>query len=460
MPYEGEFAHYKSLRRLAENEQIKALLRRSRININSLPATPLNTISLLDLKPSGWLPDFVVAIDGSLEEVPINNGYPCAAVGYVTVASVLLDVAKMRRLDASRPADPKEFRTIENAESIDSALPCSNVVIDNEQNATDSFRRALLELFQSKRMSEKGETVLDTYEALLQYKPTNDTQKQICPYSEICLLNDKAYKRGHAEYTCSCLLARSLFSTDALRIHESLNPEGPNQSALTQTMNVLECLWVIHFLRTLEQESLLPVLRRLAIVIDGPLAIFDDPAWLSSAIKFELARINNAARQALNDDTFDILLFGIEKSGAFMEHLTALDKGVDGRMDAIPKQTAMLLTDSYIKKRIVFSDSERAYGRNTYFGRKFFYKTASGALIVVNAPFLREEHQDVQKADPDQFPRLVDIMSLLDTLVSARYRNSIIPLISAHAEAAIPLNLGKRILEDLARQLISETPKK
>lgn len=458
MPYEGEFAHYKSLRRLAENEQIQALLRRSRISIKSGPAEPLNIISLSDLKPSGWLPDFVVAVDGSLEEVPVNNGYPCAAVGYVTVASVLLDVAKMLRLDASRPADPKEFRTIENAESIDSALPCSNVVIDNEQNATDSFRRALFELFQSKRMSEKGETILDTYEALLQYKPNQDTQKQTCPYSEVCLLSDKAYRRGHAEYICSCLLARSLFSTDALRIHESLNPEGSNQSVLTQTINVLERLWVIHFLRTLEQENLLPVLRRLAIVIDGPLAIFDDPAWLSSAIKLELARINNAAKQALNDNTFDILLFGIEKSGAFMEHLIVLDKGADGRMDAIPKQTAMLLTDNYIKKRIVFSDSERSYGRNTYFGRKFFYKAASGALIVVNAPFLKVEHQDVQRADLDQFPRLADIMSLLDTLVSARYRNSIIPLISAHAEAAIPLNLGKRILEDLARQLIAETP--
>lgn len=48
-------------------------------------------------------------------------------------------------------------------------------------------------------------------------------------------------------------------------------------------------------------------------------------------------------------------------------------------------------------------------------------------------------------------------MSLLDQLVSNRYPNSISPLISAHAEAAIPLNLGKRIFEDIAREIRERT---
>ena len=44
-------------------------------------------------------------------------------------------------------------------------------------------------------------------------------------------------------------------------------------------------------------------------------------------------------------------------------------------------------------------------------------------------------------------------MNLLDMLVSSRHPNSVSPLISAHAEAAIPLNLGKRIFEDIAREI-------
>jgi len=456
MPYEEEFAHYKPIQRISESAQVQALLKRAQVRTGTTNLVPLNTVALADLKPSGWVPDFVLAVDGSFSEVPVKNGYPSAAVGYVTVASVLLDVAKMTRLDARRPVDPKEFRTIENAESIDGALPGSNVVVDYESSARDSFRRALFELFQSKRMSENGESVLDTYEELLKYKPP---ERQDCPYEE-CLRPGKDYQRGHAEYTCSCLQARSLFSTDALRIHEFMNPEGSNQSMLTETMTVLERIWIVHVLRTLEQENLLPVLQRMAIVIDGPLAVFGAPAWLSAAIRKELTRINNVVRQLIGDDAFNLLLLGIEKSGAFMEHLTELDKGPDGELDALPRQSAMLLTDDYIKQRIIFSKSDRDYGRNTYFGRKAFYKAASGALIVTSLPFLDDDHSNLKRAEVSQFPRLADAMSLLDKLVSARYRNAVTPIISAHAEAAIPMNLGKRVLEKLARQLMSESRKK
>jgi hypothetical protein len=455
MPYEDEFAHYKPLRRISESAQVQALLKRAQVRTSTATPIPLNIVALSDLKPSGWVPDFVLAVDGSMSEVSVKNGYPSAAVGYVTVASVLLDVAKMTQLDACRPVNPKEFRTIENAESIDGALPGSNVVVDNESSARDSFRRALFELFQSKRMSEDGESMLDTYEELLKYKPS---ERQDCPYED-CLRPDKNYQRGHAEYTCSCLQARSLFSTDALRIHEFMNPEGSNQSMLTETMTVLEKIWIVHVLRTLEREKLLPVLQRMAIVVDGPLAVFGAPAWLSAAIRKELTRINNMVKQVIADDAFNLLLLGIEKSGAFMEHLTELDKGPNGELDALPRQSAMLLTDDYIKQRIIFSKSDRDYGRNTYFGRKVFYKAASGALIVANLPFLSEDHSDIKHAEVRQFPRLADAMSLLDKLVSARYRNAVTPIVSAHAEAAIPMNLGKRVLEKLARQLMSEAQK-
>ncbi len=456
MPFEGEYAHYRPLKRIVENEQVQRLLARShRIEPNSIPSTPLNTVSLLDLQPTENGIDFVLAIDGSMHEEPVDNGYPSAAVGYVTVASVLLDVAKMKVLDAKRPIDPKEFRTLEDAESIDGALPGSNVVIDDELDAVHSFRRALFEIFRSKQVSESGESILNTYEILLRLKPTS-VNPQACPYKD-CLRTDKSYSVGLAEYQCNCPNARSLFSTDALRIHEFMNPEGSNQAMLTETMSVLERVWVIHFLRTLEREKLLPVLQRLAIVVDGPLAVFGAPAWLSSAIKIELARINNAAKKAIGDNNFDLLMFGVEKTGAFMEHLTNIDKGPKGEGNALPNQSAFLLTDDYIKQRIRFSNSERMYGRNTYFGRKAFYKTASGALIVINSPFLNEDHSDLKCAEVSQFPRIADTMKLLDTLVSARYRNSVTPLISAHAEAAIPLNLGRRVLEKLAQQLMSQT---
>jgi hypothetical protein len=66
--------------------------------------------------------------------------------------------------------------------------------------------------------------------------------------------------------------------------------------------------------------------------------------------------------------------------------------------------------------------------------------------------FLNEK-PNLRSNSPHEFPRLGDLMNVLDELVSSRYPNSVSPLVSAHAEAAIPLNLGKRIFDDIAREI-------
>jgi hypothetical protein len=456
MPYEDEYAHYQPLKRVAASQKVQAMLQRVKPGVTGSDSASTEPQWRSDLSLGTWMPDLVLAIDGNPTEVPVNKGFPNQTIGYVTVASVLLDIAKMNRLDVRRPVDPKDFRTIEQAESIDAALPGTNIVLDNEINPNISFRRALFELFNSNHMSESGESLLDTYEALLSSKPTDSQSAgrfQRCPYED-CPNSNEPFHRGSGEYQCPCPQHRSLFSTDALRIHEFMNPEGLNISMFTETMNVLEHVWLIHILRTLEREKLLPVLKKVAIVHDGPLAIFGAPAWLRTCIMKELMRLNQAVRDEINDQSFDLMLFGVEKSGAFMEHLVNLDKGPEGAGNFIKPQSAFLLTDGYIKRRIILSNSDQSYGHNTYFGRKVFYKTSSGALIVINTPFLDRSHEVLDTAEPQQFPRLEDILHLLDKLASARYVNSIMPLISAHAEAAIPLNLGKHVLENLAYELM------
>lgn len=451
MPYEGEFASYRPLQRIADNDRVKDLLRRARIRTRGENGESPHTVSLSDVRPSDWVPDWVLAVDGSHAEVKIENGFPGAEVSYVTVASVLLDVAKMTRLDAARPVDPQEFRTTKQAESIDRALPGCNVVLENEGSAVDSLRRSMLEVFREMRMAPDGESLLDTYEALLEYKPKSHDQR--CPYED-CLAPGQTYSRGQGEYTCGCPHAKPLYSVDALRVHEGMQPAGTNGAMFAEIMQVWERIWVIHILRTLEHKGWLSTLRRLAVVLDGPLAVFGHPAWLSQAIYGELSRINGKVR----DETggLDLLMLGIEKSGAFVNHLLELDQNADGEEGVLPSRTAMLLTDDYIKRNIIFSDSSKPYGQDTYFGRKVMYKTSAGSLIVATLPFLSEYHRETPTAESEQFPRLADALSLLEQLVSSRYPNSLSPLVAAHAEAAIPLNLGNRVLENLARKLVAE----
>lgn len=448
MPYEGEFANYRPLRRLVESERVNKLLGSYKIRSTSEQLESLQSLSPIKFQPGNWTPNYLIAIDGSHAEVDIKNGFPGAEASYVTVASVILDVAKIKQLDQQRPVNPKEFRTTEKAESIDCALPGCNIITEGETSAKASLRKSIFEVFSSVRMSSEGESLLDTYEALLKYKPTTE-RKQECPYEDC----PREYQRGNGKYTCPCELSRSLYSTDALRIHERMNPAGTNGAIFAEIMQVWERVWVVHILRTLEAKNWLSSLRRLAIVLDGPLAVFGQPAWISQAICQELSRINTLAKKVTGGK--DILLIGVEKTGTFVQHFEDIDRQEDGGYGSFPCQSVALLTDDYIKKNIIFSDSQRPYGDATYFGRKFFYKTKSGARLVASLPFLTDNHKDLKRAELSQYPRLADAVGLLDQLVSSRFPNALAPLVSANAEAAIPLSLGNKVLERLAKELIT-----
>ncbi|MXY26830.1 hypothetical protein F4Y59_01555 [Candidatus Poribacteria bacterium] len=452
MPYEGEFAHYRSIRRLVESQRIKDLMKRARIQNYSSDETILPIIKTSEIPVSEWEPKFVIAIDGSSQRTPVETGYPGAEVGYITTAAVLMKIAKIRELDSHRPVNPKLYRETEDVGSIDTAFPGCNIVIDKEKSAKCSLRKMLFEYLNDIRVLE-GESLLGTYEALLAHKPKGTDPD--CPYFQEgdCQLAGNKYHRDNGKYTCQCPSANTLYSTDALRVHERMIPDSANGEMFGEIRQVFEHLVVIHILRGFKQQNALDLLKNTAIVIDGSLAVFGSPAWLHSAIREELYLINDAVKSATGQD---LLIIGIEKSGTFVDHFERIDQNKHGEHGEFPRQNVSLLTDEYIKKNIIFSDSLKAYGTDTHFGRKLFYKTAAGARLVASLPFLEDSHRDMTKADPDQYPRLTDALSLLDQLVSSRYPNSLMPLISAHAEAAIPMNLGARVLEELAREIREE----
>lgn len=455
MPYQGEFAKHRPIRRLVENENVKDLLKRSRIQSVESGESRLPKMDLSEISLSGWQPHWVLAIDGSYQEESIEDGYPGAEVGYIAIAAVLMNVAKIQELDFRRPVSPTTFRETENVESIDSVFPGCNIVLDSETSAKNSLRKALFETLEKNRLFSDGESLLDTYEALWQFKPSNP--RPDCPYADEdgCMADDEKYISRKGKYSCQCPHENTLYSTDALRIHEGMVPDSANGIMFAEIMQVLERIVVVHILRWFDQNRLLWILRNMAIVLDGPLAVFGRPAWLHLAIFRELNRINTRAKSS--PDGQDLLLIGVEKSGTFVTHFERIDQDETGISGKFPTQTVGLLTDDYIKKNIIFSESTKPYGSATYFGRKFFYKTTSGARLVVSVPFLDESHRDTTKAEPNQFPRLADAISLLDQIVSSRYQNSLSPLISAHAEASIPMNLGARVLEKMAKELIQGT---
>ena len=73
MPYEGEYASYGPLYRIAESETVKSLLRRSR-QLKSDSANPLKARPKPVPPATTELPEYIVAIDGSNPEVRCVTG--------------------------------------------------------------------------------------------------------------------------------------------------------------------------------------------------------------------------------------------------------------------------------------------------------------------------------------------------------------------------------------------------
>ena len=461
MPYQGEFAQYNSIKRLSENNRIKEILKKYKLTAPEKIEdskddlyTPILSTDTIRKSKSVVLPDWVLSIDGSFVEISVSNESTSAKIAYTSITDVLLQIKKLQELDAVRPADPREIRKTQTCGATDMVLAGCNVIFEGELDAQSSFRRGVIDLFREQRAFEDGESLLDTYESLLAYKPL--VPPEGCPYGDLCshATPHTASNRISGTQKCSCPLKLPVHSTDAMRLYERFNPSGDNGTAFGEIVHVTERLWLIHIIRSLEQQNMLDVLANMAIVVDGPLAVFGRPGWLSRSISRELFRINEKLKKATGKD---LLLIGIEKSGMFAEHFYRLcaDFDVNRGSIKIPPQTALLLTNEYIRKFIILSKSPRQHGDVNYFGRKFFYRTKTGSQIIATLPFLKAEHRNLNVALPEQFPRLADALNLFDALGSSRYPNAILPVSLAHGEAAIPARLGKRVLETLSREMMA-----
>ena len=441
---------YEPLRRLLSSDRIKKLQGKIKIKDESTPIDwQEHAIPASEVGDSTWQPKFLIAIDGDYNKQAIENGFPGAEIGYVTISTVVILLDKLRKLEKEEFIDPIEFRKTEQQETIDSIYVGCNVVLDGENSAKTSMRRILFEELQNSTVFKNTETLLNTYEALLKIKiDTHGTSRPPkCPHDDC----EEDYEYGYGEYKCDHCGGK-LYSTDALRLHELMNPSGTNGEMYGQIKDTIKKLQLIHLLRSFEKKpEWFGTLRDIAFFLEGTLAVFSTASWLAKCFQAELARINDLVKESCEQD---LIILGVERSGTFVNHFSEIDTKKDGGEDNFPTQSVFLLKDSYIKENIVLNTgSDKTYLQDTGFGRKFFYKTSAGYRVVPSLAFYNDYQANIKNADIAQFPRLADVLTILDKLVSSQYENSVMPLTIAHAEATIPLNIGKRIFEEIAREI-------
>ena len=438
MPFENEIATGESLLALQKSAALKEFEGVIAVRQDDLPRDPP---PIVDVARSDWLPQRVVAIDGSSITYKVRNGFPGAEASLVMLAVVFIDVSKLATIGADEIPSPKVFNEMDRAHTLDAVLPGANIVrrANDGDSPTRYFRAEVFKALNG-RLDQGHESLLETMRAII--GPRSSVID--CPIEEC----GRKYILNRGEYACGCPRAETLFETDAFRFHERFNELAANGEVHGEVRHVLEVLSLVNLLRLFARDDLIHHLANLAFVLDGPLAVFGQPAWLAPYVRSEIIRISDKARKR---NGRDVLIMGVEKSGQYVNHFLDLDWSDEGgARTRFAPGTVLIPGSKYVNRNIVFRPADaKPSGVDTYFGRKVFYKTRNSAHAVLNMAMVNGAGTDFDDASAAAFPRLGDALNVLDHLSTYLYQDGFMPLVRAHAHAAIPLKRGTDIIMGL-----------
>ena len=433
MPYYKEIASGESLVWLENSQALKdfkgVMLQHENI-INIRPET-------LNINRYDWCPRRVIAIDGSNIIHRVNNGFPGAELGLLMISVIVIKLESLQDISPDKIPSPSFFRNMEDAHTVQVAVPGIGVVHKNVKNDSPIkyFRRVIKESFNS-AIAKNHETLLETLKSVT----SSLDPRIICP-GEGC---SAPFRRG-VDICNTC--GEELYETDVLRLHEYFDDVRSSGDAHGRLRSVLEIITLLNILRFFEKNRP-EYLADCAFVLDGPLAVFGTPASILRPIRKELLRLNETAKQ--KNGGKDIVLFGVEKTGMFCEHWEQIDWDDQAGYRTRYAPKSIIAPDSkYIRQNIAPGKTDKPHGKDTHFGRYVLYKTNKGEHVVINTAMLNDKSQNFDNTDEDCYPRLGDILAIMDQLATYLYRDGFLPLVRAHANAAIPLKRGTDIIKSI-----------
>ncbi|MFF3765119.1 hypothetical protein ACFYYR_13675 [Streptomyces sp. NPDC001922] len=392
--------------------------------------------------PSPVIPEHLtsaIAIDGSRITERVRDGLPSVVYGYAQAAAAYVDLGVMEFQRSARFVDPVAIEKAVNTALVSLDLPVAGAYSREGVGISTSWRENLDHIFRSKKVevNRLNQSLLDLL-FLLHGQPGKPaaTVPVNCPSSE-CSAKDVAVSfRGGSCPSCK----EPLYPTDVLRIHEEVTEEGANESALGRLMSVLELLVLVGLTSLLWEQSRNELLRSTLFIVDGPLAMYGPPAKLRGRAQEYF--------QAMTSTTpgHGPYICGLEKTGAMVDYARQL-----ARHDVL-EPGDLLVCDQEVVKVITNTENPAAYGKETYWGRKFAYRAKDGRIVVPTVmPELGAAYDAAGgQPGPDGYPTLPAILDVIDRTGSSMYQDGIIPVAVAHGKAAFPIGVGTDVLRLVA----------
>lgn len=384
-----------------------------------------------------------VGIDGSYNEVPVDDDHPADKIGFLQTAAVKVDAEALREDSEGRFVDPAAVNEMTTSDKLVAVLPGANIVGPSQDSVRATWRKEIYELFATHRVQDL--TFLEAFQILLRYSPKasgDQVRVKGCPNPDC---DGPALTVGFQDPAPCPACGTTVYPTDTLRIHETITEHGSNESALRKLMLTLEHLTAAAYTICLyygDAERLAETM----LFVDGQLAMFDVTAWLHDP----LMKLYGDVREQLAEDGLPTpLVAGIEKSGTFVDHAEVVASKLD-------PGDVLTMSDRYLADYVLSSGlSSRGHGHNTYYGHRFIVKTFEGRVHVVTLP-KRVDGESVT-TDPADYPDLPAVIVQLGGAKTRIHENALVPIMEAHEEASIPGRTGSRVLRVFAEEELDST---
>ena len=243
---------------------------------------------------------------------------------------------------------------------------------------------------------------------------------------------------------------KPVYVTDWLRLHEGISDFGDNSGAMTRIMNAVEHLLLAAFILELLQSNP-SALGKIAFVLDGPLAVFGEPAKLHKRL-MDLIYSANAKMAELGLEP--LLIIGLQKTGGVMDHAPMLER-------FLPNGVLRLIDDDYRNTFITGSDTPSDnFGSETYYGQDFLFKTERGRIFNFALPYPFANKEDIpngakfaiRKIELRRYGNLIErACDLIRHFELDLYDNAIVPVALAHRHASISIVPGGKVLDILVK---------
>lgn len=377
----------------------------------------------------------IFSSDGSIQSIE-NKQPPYKAIAFVKTALLKIDQYSISKLSKSNP-NPFEIRDMMKDSALfhSTAFPLRHVHVPGK-SIYHAVREIIYESIKDKGLNDALDGALMETLKWIAYEKWDSKPKGLKPFGCPHCGENVATLPFNEERGFCPKCKKEIFITDMFGLHLTMQEDfAPNQVAMDY-MAVSETLMIFTPVRYFWQNNK-EVLKNCLFIKDGPLSLRATLAKLAAPIRrfFEYAK----------KQEIEVVMFGQEKTGAFVDHLHLIGKNAPNGSVFIPNNT-------YIRSEIQHNNSTGVYGQDTNYGAKVFIKYDEYHKMVLSIP-TGERGEYVENPSVEKLIGFKKIIATLPKIISNRYEGALIPIELANGIASLSTYPSAKMLDLFSRSV-------